>query len=104
MFDFSGRTLFLTGANGSISRAIAKLFTDIGANCVLTDLDEEGIKAFARELDPSGVRVFGLRQDASVSRDADNALAIATERFGSVDFIVTSAGLYRDQMVYDMTD
>lgn len=104
MFDFSGKTLFLTGANGSISRAIAKLFADLGANCVLTDLDEEGIKAFAHELDPTGARVLGLHQNASVSADADEALAIAKERFGAVDFVVTSAGLYRDQMVHDMTD
>lgn len=104
MFDFSSRTLFLTGANGSISRAIARLFFDCGANCVLTDLDEAGIQAFARELDPSGVRALGIRQDASVSTDADKALAIAKERFSAVDFVVTSAGLYRDQMIHDMSD
>ncbi|WP_445505300.1 SDR family NAD(P)-dependent oxidoreductase [Microvirga sp. G4-2] len=104
MFDFSGRTLFLTGANGSISRAIAKVFFDLGTNCLLTDLDEVGIQGFAHELDSSGTRAIGLRQDAAISADADSALAVAKERFGAVDFVVTSAGLYRDQMVYDMTD
>jgi 3-oxoacyl-[acyl-carrier protein] reductase len=104
MFDFSGKTLFLTGANGSISRAIARVFFGLGANCILTDLNEAGVQAFARELDPSGRRAVGLRQDASVSADAESALANAKERFGAVDFVVTSAGLYRDQMVHDMTD
>ena len=40
MFDFRNRTLLLTGANGGISRAIAQTFFALGANCVLTDLDE----------------------------------------------------------------
>ncbi|WP_230532387.1 SDR family NAD(P)-dependent oxidoreductase [Microvirga roseola] len=104
MFDFAGSTLFLTGANGTISRAIARLFFDLGASCVLTDLDEPGVKAFAHELDPAGERAIGLRQDAAVSTDADRCLAAAKERFGAVDAVVTSAGIYRDQMVHDMTD
>lgn len=104
MFNFSGKTLFLTGANGSISRAIARLFLDQGATCVLTDLDEAGVQDFCRDIDPSGERAVGLRQDAAISADADHALAAARDRFGSVDFVVTGAGLYRDQMVHDMTD
>jgi 3-oxoacyl-[acyl-carrier protein] reductase len=104
MFDFSGKTLFLTGANGSISRAIARVFFDLGASCVLTDLDDAGIQAFARELDPSGERAVGLRQDVARPADADRALIIAKERFGTIDSVVTSAGLYRGQMVHDMTD
>jgi 3-oxoacyl-[acyl-carrier protein] reductase len=104
MFGFSGKTLFLTGANGSISRAIAQLFFDLGAACILTDLDEAGVTAFAGELDPSGQRAIGLRQDAAVSADAEKCLAAAKERFGAIDFVVTGAGLYRDKMVRDMSD
>jgi 3-oxoacyl-[acyl-carrier protein] reductase len=104
MFEFNSKTLFLTGANGTISRAIARLFVDLGASCVLTDLDEAGVQSFARELDPTGQRVVGLRQDTASSADADHALAVARERFGAVDCVVTGAGLYRDQMVHAMTD
>ncbi len=104
MFDFSGKTLFLTGANGSISRAIARIFFDLGASCVLTDLNDAGVQGFARELDPSGERAVGLRQDVARSADADRALAVTAERFGTIDSVVTGAGLYRDQMVHNMTD
>jgi 3-oxoacyl-[acyl-carrier protein] reductase len=104
MFDLSRKTLFLTGANGAISRAIAQVFFDLGAACVLTDLDEAGVAAFARELDPSGERAIGLRQDAAVSADAEACAAVAKKHFGTIDFVVTGAGLYRDQMVLDMSD
>ncbi len=82
MFDFSGRTLFSTGANGGISRAIARTFYDLGANCVLTDIDLDGVAAFARDLDPSGARTLAVRQDAGRPEDADAALAAAGGRFG----------------------
>lgn len=104
MFNFAGKTLLLTGANGSISRAIAKLFFDLGASCALTDIDEAALQAFARELDPQAERTLVLSQDAASSADADRALAAAKGRFETIDFVVTSAGLYRDQMVQDMTD
>ena len=104
MFDFRGRVLWLTGANGGISKAIARAFFDLGATCVLTDLDEDGVKSFARELDTDGSRCSGFRQDANRSSDADAIADIIGSRHRRLDFLVNSAGLYQDQMVQDMSD
>jgi 3-oxoacyl-[acyl-carrier protein] reductase len=104
MFDFSGKVLLLTGANGGITRSIAQTFFDLGANCLLTDLDEAGTQAFAQELDPTGKRVIAAKQDATKSEDADKAVAAAKAAFGKIDYVVTGAGLYLDQMIHDMTD
>lgn len=104
MFHFQNRVLWLTGANGAISRAVARTFFDLGAFCVLTDLDQDGVSAFADELDPSGERCIGLRQDAASASDAAKVATIISEKFGKLDFLVTGAGLYSDQMIHDMTD
>lgn len=104
MFNFSGKTLVLTGANGGITRSIAKTFCELGANMVLTDLDEQGLRSFASELDPTGKKVVPVKVDVMKSEECDAAAKIAQERFGGVDFLVTGAGLYRDQMVETMTD
>lgn len=104
MFDFSKKVLWLTGANGAISRAIASTFFELGATCVLTDLDAEGIGAFADSLDPSGDRAIGLKQDASLAADAERVAGEINERFGRLDFLVTSAGLYVEGAVKDLTD
>lgn len=104
MFDFSGKTLVLTGANGGITRSIASTFRDLGANMVLADLDEAGLNAYAKELDPSGEVVIPVKVDVTKSQDCDSAAQIAKEKFGGVDFLVTGAGLYRDQMVESMSD
>ncbi|MBI3515745.1 MAG: SDR family oxidoreductase [Proteobacteria bacterium] len=104
MFDFGGKTLLLTGANGGITRAIARLFHVLGANLVLSDLNEAGLKGFGAELDPAGTRVATLKGDATKSADSDAAVKLAQERFGGIDFLVTGAGLYRDQVIATMTD
>ncbi len=104
MFDFSGRVLLLTGANGGISRSIAKMFYDMGAQCFLTDINEKGVIEYAQSLDPSGERCVGMKQDVSKSGDAESVMQAVKAKFGRLDFLVTAVGLYRDQMIHDMTD
>ncbi|WP_439683720.1 SDR family oxidoreductase [Cupriavidus oxalaticus] len=103
MFDFASRTLLLTGANGGIGREVARLFHAGGANLVLTDLDADGLAGFAQTLgDPD--RIVTLPMDAASPDDSARAVATAVERFGGIDFLVPSAGLYQAQPVADMTD
>jgi len=104
VIDFSGKVLLLTGANGAISRAIATLFHEHGASCVLTDLDGEGVSAFTRELDPGGARTLALRQDVAQASDAERAVEATVARFGRIDLLVTAAGLYRDRLVSEMSE
>lgn len=104
MFSFQDKVLVLTGANGGITRAIARTFFDLGASLLLTDLEETGLAAFAEELDETGERVATLRHDVRSSEDASALAALCRQRFGGADFLVTGAGLYRDQLVESMTD
>jgi len=104
MFDFREKVLVLTGANGAIPRAIARTFFELGASLVLSDIDDIGLTEFAQRLDPSGDRIVVLRQDVTNARDATALAAACQERFGGADYLVTAAGLYRDQLVATMTD
>lgn len=82
--NFTGKTLWLTGANGAISQAIARLFFERGAQCVLTDLDEAGVVDFASSLDSSGRKAVGLRQDVTDPGDAVAVARVAQQKFGGV--------------------
>lgn len=104
MIDFHGRVLVLTGANGAITRAIARTFFELGADLLLTDIDGEALAGFARELDPNGKRIETLRQDVRRAEDAAMLAESCRSRFGQADFLVTGAGLYRDQLVGSMSD
>lgn len=102
-FDFANRTLVVTGANGGIGRAIAELFHACGANLVLSDLDAGGLDDFAASLD-DGTRIATLRADASSAEDAQRTVDLAVARFGGIDFLVPSAGIYQAKPFAEMTD
>jgi len=105
MYDFQDKTLLLTGANGGIGRAVAQLFYAHGANLVLADLDHAGLEAFAHGLGGDAARrVAVLRMDAANPDDAQKAVDVAQARFGGIDHLVPSAGLYLAQPVQEMTD
>lgn len=104
MIDFSDKVLVMSGANGGITRAIARAFFDRGAAMVLTDLDEAGVRAFASDLDESGARVVAAKADVTQSAGAEATIALCKDKFGHADFLVTGAGLYLDRPVEAMTD
>ncbi|MBL8582458.1 MAG: SDR family oxidoreductase [Rhizobiaceae bacterium] len=104
MYDFNGRTLLLTGANGGISREIAREFYNCGATMVLTDLNIDGLRAFCEELDPSGQKVVAAKMDVTRSEDSDAAAQLAKDRFGGIDFLVTAAGYFPEVPARDMTN
>jgi 3-oxoacyl-[acyl-carrier protein] reductase len=103
--DFSGRTLVLTGANGGIGREVALLFGRAGANLVLSDLDDQKLQAFVQEqLSFAKDRVAVQRVDSTRAEDARALVELATQRFGGIDFLVPSAGVYLAQPFREMTD
>src|SRR4051812_33742076 len=104
MFDFSGRTLLLTGAAGGIGRAIAQEFHAGGANVVLTDLNGESVAKVARMIDSNGAHTEALTLEASDPADIERAVTRSLARFGQLDYLVTAAGVFEDHPFETMTD
>lgn len=102
-FDFSGRTLVISGATGGIGRAVVRLFADAGANLVLTDFDGDGLAALAQGLALPD-RVAVLQADVADPESAARTVDLAVGRFGGIDFLVPSAGIYQSQPFAAMTD
>jgi len=102
-FDFGGRTLVMSGANGGIGRAVAKLFFHAGANLVLSDLDAPALQELAMELGDTD-RIAWLKADASEPSSAEATVELAVSRFGGIDFLIPSAGIYQSVAFSEMSD
>lgn len=101
-FDFTGRSVVLTGATGGIGQAIAQLFNRAGADLLLADLDEGVLGRTAAALDGPG-RVKCVRYDAG-DQDASRRLAKAARDFlGGIDVLVPAAGIYPTDTVAEMS-
>ncbi|WP_319517926.1 SDR family NAD(P)-dependent oxidoreductase [uncultured Martelella sp.] len=102
-FDFSDRTLVLSGANGGIGRALAQAFYDAGSNLVLTDLDIGGLDDWVAHFGKPD-RVATLQANAASADDAEATIQLAVERFGGIDFLIPSAGIYQSKPFAEMSD
>ena len=93
--EFSDKVVVITGGGGGIGKAAARRFLDEGARVVLSGTRREKLEAAREELDPSGERVE-LVAGQITGRDQAHALIdAAVERFGGVDVLVNSTGIFR---------
>jgi 3-oxoacyl-[acyl-carrier protein] reductase len=104
LFDFSNRTLLLTGAAGGIGRGIAAEFHAGGANVVLADRDAEGAARAARAFDAGGGRTEAVQLEASDPEAVQRAIDRCLARFGRLDYLVTAAAIFEDHPFETMTD
>lgn len=88
-----GKVVLVTGASSGLGRADAEHLAAEGARLVLTDVDDEGGKALAKQLNDAGHEAVFLHHDV---RDEDRwgEVVKATEKkFGRLDGLVNNAGV-----------
>ena len=88
-----GKTALVTGASKGIGEAIARAYIREGASVVLADVDAAAGRAVAESL---GEQAVFTRCDVSSESDVEAAVALAVERFSSLDVMVNNAGIGSD--------
>lgn len=89
----------VTGGAKGIGAATARRLASEGATVIVADFDEESAQATAAEIGGHAVRCDVTKLD-----DVEAAIAKAVEVGGSVDVLVTCAGIIRDNLLFKMTD
>lgn len=90
-FDYTGKTVFVSGGTSGINLGIATAFAEAGARVFVVSRREEKVRAAVELFESKGADALGRAADV---RDADAvkaALATCRERFGEVDVLVSGA-------------
>ncbi|GAA4712838.1 SDR family NAD(P)-dependent oxidoreductase [Nocardioides conyzicola] len=98
-FDFSGRTVLVTGAARGVGRAIGEHFRLAGATVYLVDLEADAVMAAASE-----IGAVGLTADVGDSEQVASVVDRVVADTGRLDVLVNNAGILRDGVVWKLTD
>lgn len=98
------KTVLITGASRGIGRAAAELFAEKGYRLLLNyHASEQAAQELERRLAGEGADVMPVRADVSDVKQVEAMIAAGEARFGSIDVLVSNAGIAAQRLFTDIT-
>ena len=98
------KTAVVTGGARGIGKAIAMKLASEGCNLVVSDIDLDGAKNTAAEIEKLGVKTLAVKTNVAVLADAEELVKQTVDTFGTLDILVNNAGITRDALVMRMSE
>lgn len=101
LFDVKGKVALITGATGSLGRAIAFGYGLAGMKVFVTGRTDEKCKALCDELKAQGIECGYSAGQPSVEEDVKRVVKDAVAKFGEINVLVTAAGYNNPQPIVE---
>ena len=101
---FEDKVVLITGGGGGVGRAVARRLLDRGAKVVLSGTRQAVLDVAQSELDPGGERTLTVAGHITGREQAQDLVGRAVERFGGVDVLVNSTGIFRPAAFEEQTE
>lgn len=99
-----GKTALITGANTGIGRAIALAYADEGADVAVNWIAHESeAQSLVKAIESRGRRALAVRADVTQESEVRAMWQGAITAFGSIDILVSNAGIQRPQAIMEMS-
>lgn len=99
---FVDKVVLVTGGAQGLGEAIGERFAKEGATIILTDINEEGVKATAERIgSASGGRTLGVQMDVTDDFRVHSTMEMVERDFGRLDVLISNAGILK---AYEVTE
>lgn len=92
-YDFTNKTVFITGASTGIGRATALAFAKSGARLALVDVNESAATETLHLVEKEKAPVIFIKCDVSKSLEVKSAVEKTIQKFGTLDIAFNNAGI-----------
>lgn len=101
----NGKIAVVTGAASGMGKAIAILFAKEGAKVAVSDLNLEGAKQTAADIEAAGGTAFAILTNVAKEEDIQTLIDTTVKNYGTVDILVNNAGIMDNfEPAADITD
>jgi NAD(P)-dependent dehydrogenase (short-subunit alcohol dehydrogenase family) len=101
---FEDKVAVITGGGGGIGKETARRLLEAGARVVLSGTRASVLEAARTELDPSGESTLLHAGQITGREHGRELVAAAVKRFGGVDVLVNSTGIFRPTSFLEQTE
>ncbi|MDB5607924.1 MAG: glucose 1-dehydrogenase [Bradyrhizobium sp.] len=100
----TGQKALVTGASSGIGKGVAIALGEAGADVVVNYAnDDVAAEAVVEEIKRSGAKAFAYKADVSSEDQVAAMFKRMMQEFGTIDILVSNAGLQRDSAFHEMT-
>jgi acetoin reductase-like protein len=104
METLDGKIALVTGGARGIGRAIALRFAREGADVAVADLNEEGARSTAAEIEATGRKSLAVGVDVRDLAQIRSMMSQVVGAFGRIDVLANNAGVVRVERLLDVTE
>lgn len=95
LFDFSGKTVIVTGSGSGLGQGIARRFAEAGARVVVHyNASRQGAAQVVSEIQTRGGTAVAIQADIVQPQDVARLVSETVDAFGQVDVLINNAGIY----------
>jgi NAD(P)-dependent dehydrogenase (short-subunit alcohol dehydrogenase family) len=102
-FEFSGRTVIITGGSRGLGLVMARMLLKEGARVAICGREEATLERAREELERGGGEVLAIPCDVRDQVQVEAMVAAVHERFGAVDVLINNAGVIQVGPLESMT-
>ncbi len=103
LFGLEGKVALVTGGGSGIGRGAADRLAEAGAAVAIADIDAARLDRAAAQMRAAGHPAFATAVDVSQEGSVRTMVERTLERFGRLDVLVNSAGIYPVSPIAEMT-